>query len=62
VSAKLEMDMLGFTPEERKEFLESLGIEKNPMDEIIRTCYDLLGLQYYFTAGEMESRAWKIEK
>ncbi len=62
VSAKLEMDMLGFTPLERREFLESLGITHNPMDRIIRTAYDLLGLQYYFTAGETESRAWKIKK
>ena len=62
VSAKLEMDMLGFSPEERREFLDSLGITENPMDTIIRTAYDLLGLQYYFTAGEMESRAWKIRK
>ncbi len=56
------MDMLGFTPLERREFLESLGITHNPMDRIIRTAYDLLGLQYYFTAGETESRAWKIKK
>lgn len=32
------------------------------MDEIIKTCYDLLGLQYYFTAGEIEVRAWTIKK
>mgnify|MGYP002148673518 CR=1 FL=1 len=62
VSAKLEMDMLEFSDEERSEFLKDLGIEHNPMDVIIKTCYDLLGLQYYFTAGEVEVRAWTIEK
>ena len=56
------MDMLEFSEEERSEFLKDLGIEHNPMDIIIKTCYDLLGLQYYFTAGEIEVRAWTIEK
>lgn len=62
VSAKIEMDMMGFNPEERKEFLEALGVSSNPTDAVIKTCYDLLGLQYYFTAGEMEVRAWTIHK
>ena len=50
VSAKIEMDMLEFSEAEKKEFLTDMGIHFNPMDQIIRTCYDLLGLQYYFTA------------
>jgi ribosome-binding ATPase len=62
VSAKIEMDMLEFSDEEKKEFLSEMGINSNPMDTIIRTCYDLLGLQYYFTAGEIEVRAWTIHK
>jgi ribosome-binding ATPase len=62
VSAKIEMDMLEFSDEEKKEFLAEMGIDFNPMDQIIKTCYDLLGLQYYFTAGEVEVRAWTIHK
>ncbi|MBS9784205.1 redox-regulated ATPase YchF [Candidatus Gracilibacteria bacterium] len=62
VSAKMEMDMLELSDEEKKEFLEMAGLDKNPMDEIIKTCYDLLGLQYYFTAGVQEVRAWTIKK
>ena len=62
MSAKIEMDMLEFSDEEKKEFLAEMGIDFNPMDRIIRTCYDLLGLQYYFTAGEIEVRAWTIHK
>lgn len=62
VSAKVEMEMLSLSNEEKKEFLEEMGIHFRPMDQIIRTCYDLLGLQYYFTAGEMEVRAWTIHK
>lgn len=62
VSAKIEMDMLEFSPEERDMFLAEMGITGNPMDTIIKTCYDLLGLQYYFTAGEIEVRAWTIHR
>ena len=50
VSAKIEMDMLEFSDEEKSMFLADMGIDFNPMDIIIRKCYDLLGLQYYFTA------------
>lgn len=62
ISAKIEMDMMELDDEEKKFFLEELGIANNPMDAIIKTCYDLLGLQYYFTAGEIEVRAWTIKK
>jgi ribosome-binding ATPase len=62
VCAKLEVDMLEFSEVDRKEFLESLGINFSPTDAVIKTCYDLLWLQYYFTAGEIEVRAWTIHK
>jgi hypothetical protein len=62
VSAKIEMDMLEFSEEDKKMFLADMGIDFNPMDKIIKTCYDLLGLQYYFTAGEIEVRAWTIHQ
>jgi ribosome-binding ATPase YchF (GTP1/OBG family) len=48
--------------EDRKEFLADMGLTKNPVDELIKTCFDTLGLQYYFTAGEIEARAWTINK
>ncbi len=62
ICAKIEMEMLDFSPEDRKLFLSDLGIEKNPVDELIKTCFETLGLQYYFTAGEKETRAWTIKK
>lgn len=62
VSAKIEMDMLEFSEEDKKMFLADMGIDFSPMDKIIKTCYDLLGLQYYFTAGEIEVRAWTIHQ
>lgn len=62
VCAKLELDMMEFSPEERNEYLKEFGITTNPTDTLIKTCYDLLGLQYYFTAGEIEVRAWTVRK
>ena len=62
ICAKLEMDMLGFSAEERREYLDALGIHENPTDILIRTCFDACGLRYYFTAGEIEVRAWTIHK
>ena len=60
--AKIEMDMLGFSEAERAEFLGALGVKENPTDVLIRTAFDALGLQYYFTAGEIEARAWAYPK
>ena len=59
-SAKIEMELAELPPEDRKEFLASLGIESAGLDRLIRGGYALLGLQTYFTAGEKEVRAWTI--
>lgn len=48
--------------EEKKEFLESLGLEEPGLNKIIRAGYKLLGLQTYFTVGPKEARAWTIPK
>lgn len=48
--------------EEKKEFLDTLGLEEAGLDRIIRAGYDLLGLQTYFTAGPKEARAWTVRK
>jgi ribosome-binding ATPase YchF (GTP1/OBG family) len=46
--------------EERREFLESLGLTESGLDRLARAAYQLLGLRSYFTAGEKEVRAWTI--
>ncbi len=50
------------TKEERTEFLESMGIHEAGLDAVVRSAYDLLGLQTYFTVGVKEVRAWTIPK
>jgi ribosome-binding ATPase len=60
VSSKIESELSELPVEERKDFLESLGLEEPGLNKLIRESYSLLGLQVYFTAGEKEVRAWEI--
>jgi len=62
ICAKLEADMIDMTLIERKEFLDDMGLISTWLDNLIKTSYDALGLQYYFTAWEQEVRAWTIHK
>ncbi len=61
-SAKIEAELAELSAEDRKGFLESLGLESAGLDRLIRAGYHLLGLQTYFTAGEQEVRAWTIHR
>ena len=61
-SARIESELAELPPEDRAEFLASLGLESAGLDRLIRAGFDLLGLQTYFTAGEQEVRAWTIHR
>jgi hypothetical protein len=39
-----------------------MGLTSTGLDNLIKASYDALWLQYYFTAGEQEVRAWTIKK
>jgi len=43
-------------------FLSELGLEQSGLDRLVATCYDLLGLMSFLTAGQPEVRAWTIVK
>ena len=60
--AKIEEELSCFEDEEKKAFLNDLGIKESGLDELIRASYHLLGLQTYFTAGPKEVRAWTFKK
>jgi len=61
-SAKIEAELSQLSGADRREFLDSLGIESAGLDRLIQAGYHLLGLQTYFTAGEQEVRAWTIHR
>jgi hypothetical protein len=60
ISAKIESEIALLDPEERAEFLETLGLHEPGLNRLIREAYKLLGLQTYFTVGPKETRAWTI--
>ena len=63
IGAKIEADITELeTFDERQMFLEELGLEEPGVNRLIRSAYDLLNLQTYFTAGVKEVRAWTITK
>jgi len=63
IGAKIEADITELeTYDERKMFLDELGLDEPGVNRLIRSAYALLNLQTYFTAGVKEVRAWTIHK
>jgi len=63
ISAGIESEIIHMDEEEeRMEYLEAMDLSEPGVNRVIRSCYDLLDLQTYFTAGEKEVRAWTIRK
>ncbi|EHL29643.1 translation-associated GTPase [Legionella drancourtii LLAP12] len=60
--AATEAELVELEDEDRKEFMDDLGLSEPGLHRVIRAGYDLLGLQTYFTAGVKEVRAWTIHK
>ena len=62
ISAAIEQEVSELEPEEAKAFLADLGETEPGLHRLIRTAYSMLGLINFFTAGEVECRAWTIRK
>ena len=60
--AKIEAELADLDDADKMEFLADLGLDEPGLNKLIRTGYELLGLQTYFTAGVKEVRAWTIHK
>ncbi|MFT5879658.1 MAG: GTP-binding protein YchF [Moritella sp.] len=60
ICASMESDIAELEDEERAEFMADMGIEEPGLNRVIRSGYELLALQTYFTAGVKEVRAWTI--
>ena len=48
--------------DEKKMFLEDLGLKESGLEKLIKASYHILGLISYLTAGEPEVRAWTITR
>ena len=62
VSAGIEAELVDLPPEERAEFLASLGLQEPGLNRVIRAGYRLLDLITFFTAGPKEARAWTVRR
>lgn len=62
VCAQIEQEIAELEEDEKKMFLEELGLNESGLEKLIKASYSLLGLISYLTAGEPEVRAWTIKK
>jgi len=62
ICADIEDQIMDLKPEERETYMKNIGLEKTGLNQLIKTGYDLLGLNTFFTSGIEESRAWTIKK
>jgi GTP-binding protein YchF len=62
ICAKIEEEIAQLDQAERKDFLETLGLEESGLDRLVKASFKLLGLITFLTAGPMEARAWTIKQ
>lgn len=60
--AKIESELVELPDDEKKVFLNELGILESGLDKLISVTYDILGLSTFFTVGSDEVRAWTFKK
>ena len=62
VSADIENQINGLELDEKKNYMEMIGLKNTGLDMLIQKGYEILELDTYFTSGPEETRAWTIEK
>ena len=60
ICAQIEEEISELEDDEKKMFLEDLGLKESGLEKLVRASYRLLGLMSFLTAGEDETRAWTI--
>jgi len=61
ICAKIEQEIAELDDDEKKMFLQELGLSESGLDKLVKARYRLLGLMSYLTAGPKETRAWTIK-
>lgn len=62
ICAQIEQEIAELEEDEKKMFLEELGLQESGLEKLIRASYNILGQISYLTAGPQETRAWTITK
>ncbi len=61
ICAQIEEEIAQLEDDEKKMFLEDLGLNESGLEKLVRASYSLLGLMSFLTSGEDETRAWTIK-
>ena len=61
ICGEIEEEISELDEEERKMFLEDLGLKESGLEKLVKASYHLLGLMSFLTSGEDETRAWTIK-
>lgn len=61
ISARIEQEIAELDDDEKRMFLEELGLSESGLEKLIKSSYSLLGLISYLTAGPKETKAWTIK-
>ena len=62
VSVKIEEEISQLDDDEKKEFLQEMGLKESGLDKLVKASYNTLGLMSFITTGEIETRAWTIKR
>ena len=62
ICAQIEQEIAELDEDEKKMFLDDLGLQESGLEKLFRASYRILGLISYLTTGPDESRAWTITK
>lgn len=62
INAKFEHGLNDMAEEDAQEFLDLAGLKESGLEQVIKSAFNILGLQSYLTAGEKEVRSWTIKK
>ena len=60
ICAQIEQEIAELDDDEKKMFLEDLGLTESGLEKLIRASYRILGLISFLTTGPDETRAWTI--
>ncbi len=61
ISARIEQEIAELDDDEKRMFLEDLGLSESGLEKLIKASYHILGLISYLTAGPKETKAWTIK-
>ncbi len=62
ICADIEDQIMDLNSEERETYMKNIGLDKTGLNKLIKTGYELLDLNTFFTSGLEETRAWTIKK